>query len=53
MTLRLVRAQVYSSGGIEVSEDSTWLQVELSGAAQLQQTLAYISAVVRLRRVIV
>ena len=49
----LVRAQVYVGADFEVTESGTWLQAEYSGAAQLQNTLAYLSAVIRLRRVIV
>ena len=36
-----------------VTEAGTWLQAEFQGAAHLQQTLAYLNAVIRLRRVIV
>ena len=53
VTLSLVRAHVYATPDFEVTQASAWLQTEISGAAQLQQTLAYLSAVIRLRRVIV
>jgi ribonuclease HI len=49
----LVRSQVYTTEEFDVLEQHTWLQTELAGAAHLQQTLAYLAAVIRLRRVLV
>ena len=52
-TLRLVRSQIYATMDFEVMEQHTWLQTELTGAAHLQQTLAYLAAAIRLRRVLI